>query len=206
MKNIKEKILQQALKLYNERGLGDTTLRQIALQLNISQGNLNYHFKTKQEITEVLYFQLVAKIDAQMEALIEPDLLLAKVFQSSWTTMSSFYEFRFLMRDFFKILKENKIIRKHYFELQQKRHLQFEQIFNDLCEYEMIRKEEFEGEYKRLYERLTILGENWINTHELLQAKIKNPVNYYALLVFESIYPYLTDKGKLEYRVIIDAQ
>ncbi len=70
MKNTKEVIIAKALELFNKEGVQQTTLKKIAQALGISQGNLNYHYKIKQEIIEKLYFDLVDKIDVEMQSLV----------------------------------------------------------------------------------------------------------------------------------------
>lgn len=47
---IKFKILQKAIELFNERGFESVSMRDIAEELNISPGNLTYHFRKKTDI------------------------------------------------------------------------------------------------------------------------------------------------------------
>ena len=70
MNNTKEKILAAALKLFNEFGYSNVTIRMIASDLGISSGNLNYHFSNRIEILEALYFQMELVIDSRMDAAI----------------------------------------------------------------------------------------------------------------------------------------
>lgn len=107
MKNIKEKILQAALLLFNENGMVNVSLRQIAQKLKISQGNLNYHFKLKEDIVEALYFKLVEEMDYQMESM-ELDNQLESLYKSSIKTMEKMYEYKFIMIDFIHLMNENK--------------------------------------------------------------------------------------------------
>ncbi|MGJ1381958.1 TetR/AcrR family transcriptional regulator [Sphingobacterium siyangense] len=51
--NTKEKIIVGALKLYNRDGIRTVTTRQIAQELNISAGNLHYHFKHTEDIMHI---------------------------------------------------------------------------------------------------------------------------------------------------------
>lgn len=44
---LKEKILIKAIELFNEKGISSTFPYQIAAAMNISTGNLTYHYKTK---------------------------------------------------------------------------------------------------------------------------------------------------------------
>ena len=42
--NTKHKILKTALDLFNKEGLDQVSVRRIAVEMNISDGNLRYHF------------------------------------------------------------------------------------------------------------------------------------------------------------------
>lgn len=197
--NTKQKILQQSKVLFNTHGFQKTTLRQIALSLSMSQGNLNYHFRTKNEIIESLYFELVEKLNIEMSTMTRQFSMLSALYQSAEKTMHIFYDYRFLLRDMYLIFRENHKIRDHYSDLQKTRNDQFKSLFESMISQEILRKEEFSKEYERLYERMSILGDNWINVSELLPVNAEDPAAYYQDLLFEMIYPYLTAKGKEEY-------
>jgi AcrR family transcriptional regulator len=169
------------------------------MALGMSQGNLNYHFKTKPEIIEELYFELVEKMNSEMQKMAQNSSILSMLYTSAEMSMLNFYEYRFLMRDMYFIFRENDKIKQHYLELQKMRKEQFKMLFKTMIESQILRSEEFPDEYERLYERMNILGDNWINAFELLKKNVEEPVKYYQLLLFEAIYPYLTSKGKAEF-------
>lgn len=202
MRNTKEIILEGALHLFNESGFKETTLRKIAMSLGMSQGNLNYHYKAKNDILEELYFNLVEKIDAEVQTMSTPHSLLQMIYDSSKISIRYLYAYRFLMRDLYQIMKSNNKIHNHYMQLQKLRLVQFNQVFQNLIGQGIVRPEAFNNEYKRLSVRMNILGDNWINAQELLNNEVDDPVQYYQSLLFEVIYPYLTKKGKKEYSKI----
>lgn len=203
MSNTKQKIVEQALKSFNDRGLGETSLRQIAKDLGMSQGNLTYHFKHKHEIVEKLYFNLVKELDVEFQKLSQPNSLLLHVFQSSGLSMQIMYRYRFILRDFYSLMQSNPNLKSHYSALQDRRKAEFQNLFTVLKAQGIMRSELFEKEYDRLYERMNILGDNWINTQELLNQNLKNPIRYYQELLFEVIFPYLTEKGQKEYQTVL---
>ena len=47
------RILEASRKLFNAKGYTATSVTEIAASLGISQGNLTYHFPTKQALAEV---------------------------------------------------------------------------------------------------------------------------------------------------------
>lgn len=202
MKNTGQNILDKAREMFNEQGVQSTTLRQIATGLGMSQGNLNYHFKTKSELIEALYFELVAKMDVEMSAMSQGFSLLSTAFISAEKSMTIFYEYRFILRDMYSIFRENEKLKQHYVQLQELRNKQFKLMFDTMIEQGILRKPEIPKEYERLYERMNIVGDNWINPFELFGSS-KHSIAYYNELLFEMIYPYLSESGKKEYRALV---
>lgn len=202
MSETKLKILNNALDLFNAKGVFNCSLRMIAGASEMSQGNLTYHFKTKNEIIELLYFELVEKVDAEMMKLIHMPSVLSLMYHSAGNSMKIFFEYRFLMRDLYLIFKENEKIRMHYMGLQQVRGQQFLMLIDSLVKEEIFRPAIIENEYARFYERMNILSDNWINAQEIVHNTMTAPVDYYKDLLFEVIFPYLTAKGRVEFEQI----
>lgn len=202
----KDRILVTSLKLFNERGLSQVTLRTIAKEMNISQGNLNYHFKKRQDIIKALYLQLVERMDQIFSALLELEIGLPLIFQSNAAMIEAFLDFKFFMLDFVQIMRENEEIHQHYLQLQEIRKQQFEGIVLLLQRQGLVRAEEFEGEYSSLQKRMSIVGDFWISSSEVLDREHSDQAVQYKNILSEFIYPYLTPKGKKEFLAIRDSQ
>lgn len=200
MKNTKDIILKTALKLFNSDGLSKVTLRTIANEMGISQGNLNYHFKKRDDIIETLYFQLVSIIDGNMSKNQSKTVGLQTLLNLSYAIMESFYDYRFFMLDFVQIMRESNKIKKCYLQLTKKREEQFLVLFSFLVENEVLRKEVLPNEYLFLYKRFQILGDFWISSAEVTNSRLsKKMIMEYSHIINQAIFPYLTDKGKKEY-------
>lgn len=199
----KDRILATSLLLFNERGLSQVTLRTIAKEMGISQGNLNYHFKKRQDIIEGLYFQLVGRMDEIFQDLVTKEVDILLLFESNRGVLGAFYDFRFFMLDFVQIMRENPSIREHYLQLQKVRIGQFQQTVMILQEKGLVRAEEFEDEFDHLYQRMSIVGDFWLSAVTISRPAAKQEIQRYQLILSESIYPYLTPAGKrsfLQYR------
>lgn len=140
MKKTKKRILQTALTLFNSQGMAKVTLRSIANEMGISQGNLNYHFKKREDIIEALYFQIVENIDHSIANGIKTEHPLKGVFNISESIMFIFYEYRFFLLDFVLIMRENTKIKAHYRKLIKQRALEFIGLINVLIEKGIMRK------------------------------------------------------------------
>ncbi|MEO8411637.1 MAG: TetR/AcrR family transcriptional regulator, partial [Propionivibrio sp.] len=59
----RERILEASLRLFNDFGEPNVTTTVIADDLNISPGNLYYHFHNKDEIVEAIFAGFEQEID-----------------------------------------------------------------------------------------------------------------------------------------------
>lgn len=196
----KNRILQTSLALFNERGLAQVTLRTIAKEMGISQGNLNYHFKKRQDIIKALYLELVERMNGIFENLLEEEVGLALVFRSNGAMIDAFIAYKFFMLDFVQIMRANKDIHQHYLQLQILRRQQFERIILSLQQKGLLRAEEFEGEFANFYTRMGIIGDFWISSAQILDDQPENQTEKYKNLLSESIYAYLSPRGKKEFK------
>ena len=204
MKNTKEIILNTALSLFNSQGLAKVKLRTIANKMSISQGNLNYHFKKREDVIEALYFRLVKNINEHMSETQESENILEVLFTMSSAVMLNLYTYRFFLLDFVQIMRENNKIKVHFQELQALRERQFMTFFEILINSGLMRKEILPNEYKNLYYRLQILGDFWISAAETSKKPLtKKSISKYEEIINQTIFPYLTRKGEREYHLIL---
>ena len=97
--------------MFNAQGEPNVTTNHIADELEISPGNLYYHFRNKDDIIEHLFGRYEERIDAALAApsgrlpgLEDVWLQLHLVFECIW-------DYRFLYRDLVDILSRNRRLR-----------------------------------------------------------------------------------------------
>jgi AcrR family transcriptional regulator len=110
----RERILEAALRLFNDFGEPNVTTGVIADELNISPGNLYYHFRNKDEIVNSLFADFEREIERTLAAPSRrpPDvediwLFLHLVFELIW-------KYRFLYRDINDLLSRNRTLEIHF--------------------------------------------------------------------------------------------
>jgi AcrR family transcriptional regulator len=64
-KGTKQRILDTAIRCFNERGYGNVSLQDIAREMEMSRGNLAYHFPSKDTLLETIFSQLTEKLEQE---------------------------------------------------------------------------------------------------------------------------------------------
>jgi AcrR family transcriptional regulator len=113
----RERILETSLALFNRDGEPHVTTADIADEMNISPGNLYYHFRNKDEIVGHLYTSFEGKLKplfdtAPPRAAGVEDLwlVLHLLFEQMW-------EYRFLFRDLDEIVSRSRRVGARFAEL-----------------------------------------------------------------------------------------
>ena len=62
MSSTRIKIVETSILLFNNKGLANVRLQDIAEYNDISPGNLTYHFKTKKDLMEYIIYYMIRKL------------------------------------------------------------------------------------------------------------------------------------------------
>ena len=92
------RILDAARKLFNVKGYSATSVTEIAASLGISQGNLTYHFKTKQALAMAIEDELLQLVQRRRAA-ATPGSLADDYIEHVMFGMEVTWRFRFVLRD-----------------------------------------------------------------------------------------------------------
>ena len=113
-RDTRKRILDCALAMFNTRGEPTVTTNHIADELEISPGNLYYHFRNKDDIIE----QLFGRYEARMDAVLTPPDGRLPGLEDIWTQLHQVFEciweYRFFYRDLLEILSRNRRLRLRF--------------------------------------------------------------------------------------------
>lgn len=197
MSATKEKILDTALRLFNQNGIDSVTIRHIAQEMGISHGNLQYHYANTNIIIQELYNRLVAGFDALLlaaPAQVTDEITFFK--EGARTSFQLIYEYRFIYLHFVEIGRRIPAITKHYRQNLKGREPQMMQLFALMREKGILRKDIPDDILKLLVHQIFIVCDFWLSSNEItLQLKGKKALDYFSRLFFSVFYPYLTPKG-----------
>ncbi|SHE68333.1 TetR/AcrR family transcriptional regulator [Chryseobacterium sp. OV279] len=199
----KDKILSKALELFNEKGYNNITTRHIAADLNISAGNLHYHFKHSEDIIKILFSELILKMDALMNDLrIIENKTLEDLYHFTFSTYEVFYSFRFIFMNFFDILKKIPVIESQYESINITRKDEFREIFEGFQKDHIFRNDIPDFILGSLTTQIFIIADNWL-IHNSLSFKLnkEEAVKHYALIQMNLFYPLLTEEQQKIYEL-----
>lgn len=110
----KHRILDAALRLFNEDGTANVTTNHIARALGMSPGNLYYHYRNKEEIVRALFDRIVAewaKNYAMPEGVMPTIETMEAMFAGNFDIQ---YRYRFLFRDLTMLLAADPALAAAY--------------------------------------------------------------------------------------------
>lgn len=111
-----ERILEVALEQFNRFGEPNVSTTALAGELNISPGNLYYHYPAKEVLVNALFERYAANLDRLLEAadgvrdVEDAWLFFHMLFERLW-------EYRFLYRDLNDLLSKNRLIETRFQQL-----------------------------------------------------------------------------------------
>lgn len=183
-------ILAVAKALFNEKGFNEVGIRDIAQALGISNGNVTYHFKKKEDMVEALLFQEEGAGEGPKN-------------REAPRTLEELGAFIFNMQ---QVVQENAFYFWHYTQLsqlspqihagQKERYRQnallLGEAFRALHGQGLMRGEGFGGEYETVIDALLLASVYWIPFGKL---KNEEPGSYQAH-AWGLIHGLLTEKGR----------
>jgi len=117
----RSRILETSLRLFNDFGEPNVTTTLIADEMNISPGNLYYHFRSKDDIVDTLFGEFEREVDGVLAA---PTARTANV-EDVWLFLHVLFEamwrYRFLYRDLNDLLSRNRLLEVHFKRLLEQK-------------------------------------------------------------------------------------
>jgi AcrR family transcriptional regulator len=205
MKNTKEKILDTSRFLFNKFGYSQVTIRMIAMELEMSSGNLNYHFKKREAILEALYFEMVAVFDERIKQLENQKISLEMIQSDIKTSMERMVLYQFFWTDLYNLLMQNTVIKNHFQNAYEKRKQGSHLLFKMMIKENLLKKATFKNEYHFLIERMISFSNTWLYTSLLYQKREIDDdfIDNQAITLLSMLFPYLTELGKGDFEKLI---
>lgn len=194
----KDKILDTALKLFNEKGEANVTTLHIAETLGISEGNLWYHFRTKREIVSELNRRLEQEVDRNLSRLPDKDFDLIDFMNYAGRAFEYLWEYRFLFRDHsYGSKDENSMLKLQELTLRGQKNIEL--IIENMRRHKLLFVSKDEA--RALAVNAWIVHSNWLRflqVRENIREITENHIKEGFLQLFWLFNPYLSEEGKTE--------
>ncbi|MEH6587532.1 MAG: TetR/AcrR family transcriptional regulator [Halioglobus sp.] len=200
----RDRILYTSLQLFNEEGEEQTTTIDIANEMDISPGNLYYHFKGKDQIIAELFHQYEIALSGTLTAPIERPLSSQGNVEENWyylyVVLEEMYQYRFLYHNLDNILQRYPDIRRHFKRLLQLKRATLYAICQTLMQQSVI--DTGEQQLLGLVDNMTLSLTFWLSYDQLLHGKREPSVSIHqgVLQLLTMVAPYLGDEQLAFYR------
>ncbi|GGF32855.1 TetR/AcrR family transcriptional regulator [Echinicola rosea] len=199
----KQRIINEAIRLYNEYGAHNITSRHIAAELGISHGNLDYHYKNREAILLAIYKQMREEMSASYEKVSGSSSSFTD-FHMLLLHLEAFqYKYRFFNQDVLEISRSYPEVSKLLKETIELRNKQMAEYFERFKKQGFV-QDTINTVAERLKRTLRIIITFWLAQREVLSHQKGKSEGEMARHIWELVIPYMTEEGKTEFKAVVD--
>ncbi len=186
-------ILATALALFNETGTQSVSTNHIAKALDISVGNLYWHFRDKTSIVRALYAQHHARFDdvwgppqTKEEGFDVALQAMQKTFEIAW-------DYRFMYRELSPLVRADPSLRETYQSIREARRTQLRAFLRAFADLGILALPKDEAILDRLDDLGWMISTFWLPHVELREGTLNKRAVLEGVAVVLGLYrPYVT--------------
>ena len=198
MMKTRDRILQCSLEMFSQYGHVKVSTVEIANALEISPGNLYYHFNGKEQLLTELFYEYEAAINKLM-SFYEEDV---QAFEDYWAYLNVYVgliqQYSFFYRDMKVIFDENKLLKRRFMRLVHNHHSFFLKMLTSLNERSEIKMTE--AQQSSMADTICLIATNSLDT-QLAEEDydLKAITQRIVLRIIMLIEPYFSNESKEKY-------
>jgi AcrR family transcriptional regulator len=197
----REKILDLSLRLFNDIGEPNVTTSAISDEMNISPGNLYYHFRNKDDITNAIF----EDFEKEMDSLLAMPGKRQIHFEDAWFFLHLLFEqiwkYRFIYRDINDLLSRNRKLEVHFRAIVERKQKAASLLCNALAANGTL--EASVREIESLATNMVVVTTHWLSHEYIRNARRFSDANYQsgamargAYQVLALVAPYLKEEPR----------
>lgn len=193
----KEKILDKALELFNERGIEYVGVRELAGVLDMRVSNISYYFPTKDDLVNELSLQLGELNSKVMKD--DKNLSLLAFMQMFQQVFHHQVQYRCLLLSVVHIMEQNKVIAKRYQQVQSRRTDVIRGNLESLVHKGYLSLPEA-SDLDYLVSSITLISRFWISEAVISFRHLTTAqqMQHYLSMVVKLLAPFATEQAKPE--------
>jgi len=194
----RDRILQCSLEMFSQYGHVKVSTVEIANALEISPGNLYYHFNGKEQLLTELFYEYEAAINKLM-SFYEDDV---QAFEDYWAYLNVYVgliqQYSFFYRDMKVIFDENKLLKRRFMRLVHNHHSFFLKMLVSLNENSEIKMTE--AQQNSMADTICLIATNSLDT-QLAEEDydLQEITQRIVLRIIMLVEPYFSHESKEKY-------
>jgi len=192
-------ILEVSLALFNQEGEANLSAVDIANELDISPGNLYYHFKGKEEIVPALYLQFESGVLAVLEDIREAGDTLEEHWLHLYVLLEHLYQYRFFFRNITDLLLKYSVIEARFLRLMEQQSQSMRTMLNQLLGDGGVAEGGLESApVDELSDSMMLIYTHWFEFQQLRKQKLDQHefIQSAILQIMTLLAPYMGDQQR----------
>lgn len=193
----KQKIINKAVELFNKNGFASVTLFEIAGELNMTRGNLTYHFKDKDLLLEAIAVELWSKMAVERSKSRQ-----FPSFKNLHNEVQLYYRFQrayaFIFLDYHVL--NHPVIKSKFHELTTQQIKDNEATIAFAISAGNMHPEPFEGMYRNLALNCWMVSFYWLNQQMVRGNNASQCSEDGEMKIWSMLLPHFTEKGLRRFR------
>lgn len=190
-----KKIKDISRLLFNEKGVINVTLRDVAKMMNKSYGNITYHYATKNEVIIELFEDMNEELMVLQQAFDAPNLLLYLLELPKYN-FDITLKYLFFTTDYTEIKRNYTSLFEKMLILNQNRKIKWKELLMEIRNQGFL-KEELTNEE---LDYIMFLSVSIRSTYFQITEKEHFNKSSYCNIVNQFLKPYLSQKGAIIYK------
>jgi AcrR family transcriptional regulator len=198
----RRRILDTALRLFNEQGLGRIGVRDVARAAGISAGNLSYHFATKDELVAALVLELHEVNQQQIFVALPPGFSLVALYRSAVAAMRNMLAYRFVLLSYVDAVGASPPLAALEADLARRRWHRHREMLALLVDNGFVERA-VSARSERLWEQGALIASGWLAAATVRGWSDERAVLHFAKLGCALLESWCTPKGARQLRRIL---
>lgn len=190
------RVLAESLRLFNEHGEAHVTTGTIAAALDMSPGNLYYHFRNKDEIVERLFARFEERIGVEPGPAASGPEAIEDLWLYLHLMLEGIWEYRFLYRNLDDLVARNRRLRERFNRIIERKEAAVTALCEGLVAARVMRARP--GEIRALARNVLVVATYWLNFQALRGRRDTHAedIGEGAFQVMALVAPYLVGPAR----------
>ena len=193
----KDRIIETALYLFNEEGEPNVTTNHIADEMDISPGNLYYHYRSKDDIIWQIFLNYEKKIK---QVLLQKDVNYTSM-EDMWFYLHMVFEvigeYRFLYRNLIQLMNRIDFLKRHFRHILALKSQTALSIMTSLADDELLNADK--STIASLADQIALTATFWLNYSIAIyddDFDEEKKLSHGIFHIMRMVAPFLTENDK----------